>query len=272
MRFWTTVLVVVACLAAGGTAEANKAKAKEAYKRGMAAYTLEKYDDAIAQFEKGYEEEPNAVFLYNIAQAYRLSNRPIKAIQFYKKYLKLAPDAANRPEVEKHIAILEEATGSPTEPMAPGQIPGTSTPQPTSILPSGDVTSTPSTSRTTRPETSTTAATRPDKPPATTAATPSTSTATTPRTTATQPELPDTDTTSTTTPPTTTTSVPPDAMPPRSSDPAKSPTDTPPATKKRTWPIWVGVAAGVVVAGAAVGVAVAATRSSETILPLQSAQ
>ncbi|MSP59003.1 MAG: hypothetical protein EXR72_01455 [Myxococcales bacterium] len=63
------------------------------------------------------------MFLYNIAQAYRLSNRPPRAIEFYKKYLKLDPAAKKRKEVEQRIAALEASGGPPLEPIAPGTKP-----------------------------------------------------------------------------------------------------------------------------------------------------
>jgi tetratricopeptide (TPR) repeat protein len=82
------------------------AEAQRHYEAGMASYHLEEYDKAISEWEAGYRAKPAPQFLYNIAQAYRLSRRPDKALSFYQKYLKLDPNAANRPEVERHITAL----------------------------------------------------------------------------------------------------------------------------------------------------------------------
>jgi tetratricopeptide (TPR) repeat protein len=72
----------------------------------MASYHLEDYDKAIGEWEAGYRIKLAPQFLYNIAQAYRVSKRPEKALAFYQKYLKLEPRASNRTEVERHIAAL----------------------------------------------------------------------------------------------------------------------------------------------------------------------
>jgi tetratricopeptide (TPR) repeat protein len=96
-------------LLGGGRAIADDERVPEAQRRfeaGMANFHLEAYDKAIDEWEAGYRLKPAPQFLYNIAQAYRLSKRPEKALSFYQKYLKLSPHAENRPEVERHIAAL----------------------------------------------------------------------------------------------------------------------------------------------------------------------
>jgi tetratricopeptide (TPR) repeat protein len=96
-------------LLGGGRAVADDERVPEAQRRfeaGMANFHLEAYDKAIDEWEAGYRLKPAPQFLYNIAQAYRLSKRPEKALSFYQKYLKLSPRAENRPEVERHIAAL----------------------------------------------------------------------------------------------------------------------------------------------------------------------
>jgi len=107
-RYWG--ICAILCIAlASAAARADDERVPEAQKRyeaGMASYHLEEYDKAIEEWEAGYRLKPAPQFLYNIAQAYRLSNRPEKALGFYQKYLKLAPKAANRREVERHIEAL----------------------------------------------------------------------------------------------------------------------------------------------------------------------
>lgn len=94
----------------GGAAGAEETVSHEHYKRGMAAYALEDWDAAIAEFEAGFRLEPKAAFLYNIGQAYRQSKRVEPAVKFYRKYLELAPeDAPDRAEVELLIANLQHA-------------------------------------------------------------------------------------------------------------------------------------------------------------------
>ena len=101
--------LLAAALLAPARAEAQ-ATAKELYQHAQAAYDLAKYNDAASLFEQVYEQRPDQkVLLYNIAQAYRLGNNSDKALFFYRQYLKFAPTAKNRPEVEQRIGELERA-------------------------------------------------------------------------------------------------------------------------------------------------------------------
>ena len=83
--------------------------AKQHYETGMAHYQLEEWDQAITEWETGFRTKPAPQFLYNIAQAYRLSKRPEKALNFYQKYLHMDPNARNKAEVEEHMANLTRA-------------------------------------------------------------------------------------------------------------------------------------------------------------------
>jgi tetratricopeptide (TPR) repeat protein len=103
-------LVVAAALALGGLAQAQSPTAKDHYTRGMAAYALEDWDAAIAEFQAGFRDDPLPAFLYNVAQAHRKAKRPEQAVKFYRKYLELAPeDAKDRGDVEALIATLQHA-------------------------------------------------------------------------------------------------------------------------------------------------------------------
>ena len=118
----------------------DAATAREAYDKGMAHYHLEEYDAAIEEWERGFRAKPAPEFLYNIAQAYRLSKRPDKALSFYQKYLRVAPDAKNRDEVQRQMAALQElidkqkssAEGPPQQPLPAT---GVTTPPPTAPPP-----------------------------------------------------------------------------------------------------------------------------------------
>lgn len=101
-------LVSLAAMPAAFAAEDSRAAAKSYYEKGMAHYQLEEWDQAIENFQAGFRAKPAPQFLYNIAQAYRLSKRPEKALHFYQKYLNLEPMATNRHEVEAQIKTLEE--------------------------------------------------------------------------------------------------------------------------------------------------------------------
>jgi tetratricopeptide (TPR) repeat protein len=86
--------------------EDRASKAKQLYEEGMAHFQLDEWDPAIESWQAGFRVKPAPQFLYNIAQAYRLSKRPEQALSYYKKYLYMAPKAPNRLEVDRHIQSL----------------------------------------------------------------------------------------------------------------------------------------------------------------------
>jgi iron complex outermembrane receptor protein len=107
------------------TSEQQSMMAKQRYEAGMARFRLDEYEPAIAEWKEGFRIKPVPEFLYNIAQAYRLSKQYEQALSFYRKYLSLEPKAANKGEVERHIAALSKliddqkraATAPPISPL-----------------------------------------------------------------------------------------------------------------------------------------------------------
>jgi len=107
-------LVLLACGAAGaadpvpGTPEAN-AEAKRLYLSATRHFDLAEYPAALDDFKQAFRYKDDAVFLYNIAQCYRIMNKNEDALAFYRSYLRRQPDAPNRAEVEAKISALQEA-------------------------------------------------------------------------------------------------------------------------------------------------------------------
>ncbi|MBN2577356.1 MAG: tetratricopeptide repeat protein [Deltaproteobacteria bacterium] len=121
-------------LARPGQAERREKNTAEShYQRGMKAYTLGKFPEAIEEFEKAYELRSEPVFLYNIAQSHRQNNSPQRAIFFYRRYLEAEPQAKNRADIEQRIQDLQaNLNGKPenaTEP-APAPVAQPVPPQP----------------------------------------------------------------------------------------------------------------------------------------------
>src|SRR5688572_21912599 len=75
-------------------------KVKRLYQEGTQHYNLSEFEEAVAAYREAYRLRPDAVFLFNIAQSYRMLKRYAQAAQFYKSYLRVRPDASNRGEVE----------------------------------------------------------------------------------------------------------------------------------------------------------------------------
>jgi tetratricopeptide (TPR) repeat protein len=136
------VMVLTAAAGAAGEAQAQtaeqKRKAKEHFEKARRLYDVGKYKDAIEEYQKAYLNIEDPVFLYNIAQSYRLDNQPQEAVRFYKNYLRRHPDAENRAEVERKIEELQKA-GDTTTPLPPDTTtpppPDTTVPPPNVIAP-----------------------------------------------------------------------------------------------------------------------------------------
>lgn len=170
MRRVNFVLALMVALAAGVAraqpapssqpADALAAEAQRHWTAGMAHFQLEEWDDAIKEWEAGFRLKPVPQFLYNIAQAYRQSKRYDKALSFYRKYLRMSPDAPNRPEVEGHIKTLEalvaeqqKATNKPPVQPLPSTPPDHAA---TATAPAAPATSAPTTTTTTNAPAATT--------------------------------------------------------------------------------------------------------------------
>ena len=82
-------------------------QARQAFEMGKKAYTAGEFDKAIELWKEGYELKDDPILLYNIAQAYRQKGDAAKAIFYYRGYLRDAPQARNRPEVEARMAELQ---------------------------------------------------------------------------------------------------------------------------------------------------------------------
>jgi hypothetical protein len=101
-------------------------RAKELFQEGTTLFNLGEFDKAIEAWQEGYKAKPDPGFLYNIGQAYRLKGDPTKAIFFYRGYLRNAPKAPNRAEIEAKIAALQKEVNE--HPAAPPPAPSTAPP------------------------------------------------------------------------------------------------------------------------------------------------
>src|SRR5207245_625534 len=101
MRAIAAVAVVV--LSASSARAGDQEKARACFEKGMNLYAVERWDEAIKEFEAGFLEQPIASFLYNIAQSHRQAGRREKAAAYFEKYLELDLAAADRADVLKQI-------------------------------------------------------------------------------------------------------------------------------------------------------------------------
>lgn len=107
---------VLAPTSLGSSDAGDVVEARRCYRRAIAHYNLQEYKEAIAEFQQGYRLHPDGVFLYNIAQAFRLSGTYERALFFYRAYLRAEPEAGNRAEVDGRIVELEAALATTKHP------------------------------------------------------------------------------------------------------------------------------------------------------------
>jgi tetratricopeptide (TPR) repeat protein len=82
--------------------------ARQHFTRGRRLFDLQHYLDAAREYEQAYELRDDPALLFNIGQAYRLGGEYAKAVGAYKAYLRRAPKAKNRVDVEARINDLQQ--------------------------------------------------------------------------------------------------------------------------------------------------------------------
>jgi tetratricopeptide (TPR) repeat protein len=98
------IVVMTLCL----TVRARADEANDIFQKGAAAYREGRYEQAIELFRQAYEQRAYPELVYNTGQAYEKLGDTAHAIESFREYLKLAPNAEDRATVEKRIQALEE--------------------------------------------------------------------------------------------------------------------------------------------------------------------
>lgn len=121
-------------------------RAKKMFDDATRAFNLGEFLTAVNLYRGAYKLKPEPGLLYNIAQAYRLSNDPGNAVFFYRSFLRAAPNTPNRKEVEGRIAKLEaqvnEQKAPPNAPVGLGSMPEGSNEPTTTTTENGERTTT----------------------------------------------------------------------------------------------------------------------------------
>jgi tetratricopeptide (TPR) repeat protein len=86
---------------------AQKQEMRQHYEKATRAYDVQKYGEAIDEYQRAYEIGGDPAMLYNIGQAHRLADQLPEAVRFYRRYLQRSPNARNRDDVDRKIADLE---------------------------------------------------------------------------------------------------------------------------------------------------------------------
>jgi hypothetical protein len=88
-------------------------RARAHAQQGTAHYNLDQWNPALAEYQAAYMIFQDPALLFNIAQCHRKLGHRAEALDYFRKYLRNAPTASNRPEVEKRIEELEERPRPP---------------------------------------------------------------------------------------------------------------------------------------------------------------
>lgn len=120
--------VVVACSVLVASASAwAQTPAQAAFKQGQALYKNKEFDAAAEQFKLAYDHDADPVYLFNIAQAYRLAKKCKDAADYYRRYLDGAKQAPNVDAVNAYLVEVDAcakaqepaAVAPPAEPAKP---------------------------------------------------------------------------------------------------------------------------------------------------------
>jgi tetratricopeptide (TPR) repeat protein len=102
----TAVLVLMTHAQADSSSVAS---ARAHFERGKALYAAERYQDAIVEFQRGFELVPRPLFLLNMGHAHRKLGELRAARAMYQKYVDaVAPDDPDRAPVSELIGKLDE--------------------------------------------------------------------------------------------------------------------------------------------------------------------
>jgi tetratricopeptide (TPR) repeat protein len=102
--------MVVAVLLSGPARAASPEAEKEArahFQAGEAHFKASAFDEALAEYQQGYEAKPLPGFLVNIAQCQRRLGDLKKARATYQKFVLVAPDSPLVPQVRSMIAEID---------------------------------------------------------------------------------------------------------------------------------------------------------------------
>jgi tetratricopeptide (TPR) repeat protein len=70
----------------------NKTEAEAAFADGQREYANKQYKDAAGKFRYAYSEDPDPIYLFNAAQAYRLAGDCASALEEYRTFYNLVKD------------------------------------------------------------------------------------------------------------------------------------------------------------------------------------
>jgi hypothetical protein len=123
-------LAALVMLAAAGRA-APSAEEQRLYSEGLAAWNAGDARGAERAWAEGYRVARDPAFLVRMGEAEEKAGAPVEAYETYRRYLREAPDASDRADIEQRIARLAPAPApAPRDTEQPGELGGAAAPTP----------------------------------------------------------------------------------------------------------------------------------------------
>jgi hypothetical protein len=124
-------LVTVGVPGAGSPDDKASAQKLEIMRRrmesGLALFVAGKYPEAAAEFDAGFADQPYSAFLFNAGVCYQKMSERQKALDRYREYVKVDPNAPDIDTVKRRIEALEAELATPPPPAASALPPTTGT-------------------------------------------------------------------------------------------------------------------------------------------------
>jgi tetratricopeptide (TPR) repeat protein len=92
---------------AGSDAGDPKQVAQARFAVGQHEYDAGEFLKAASEFEAAYALDPDPVYLYNAAQAYRLGSACARAADYYRRFLSVVPNPPNLDKVQHYLSELD---------------------------------------------------------------------------------------------------------------------------------------------------------------------
>ena len=133
------IVMVAAVVPARVQAEKGRQEAAAHAEKGLRAYNLGNFDDAIAEFSKSYDLDPTPALLYNLGHANRGAGNLDRAIFFYERFLaesKKLGEKANKEKMARAKDLIAQlqakiAAANAEKAKSTAPAPAPSAPQPT---------------------------------------------------------------------------------------------------------------------------------------------
>jgi tetratricopeptide (TPR) repeat protein len=125
----------------GGLAQAADpeavARARELYKSGEKAFKAGKYEEALHDWETGYQLSNRPLFLLNMGHAERRRGQLANARTLYKRFLLMEPETKLRGEIEGVLSEIDSTLAAEVSGKS-GPVPASAAATPVPAVPTGD--------------------------------------------------------------------------------------------------------------------------------------